>query len=353
MGIFYATREQVMRTPEIMESAYAGLTVDARIDSASRAAEGLLHRRFYPEQRTILCDWPTANNYAPWEIDLWDQEMISLSAVSSGGTVITSDAILRRGDDLAEPPYSKLAIDLTSNSSFSAGDSWQRSLSISGLFGYSDTDTTFSSATLSGAINSSVTTIVLTPVSGYLNIGIGALIKIDSERMIIVDRRMSTTAQTTTSALLDTQASRSFTCAGASNFAIGETILIDAERMVINDIAGTTIIVTRAWDGSVLQSHSSGATIYALRTCIVQRGVLGSSAASHSDLASAYTHTYPALLTELVIAETINTLEQLSSGYARTIGTGAGTKLLPSAGLDDIRERAVRQLGRNQRSRAI
>lgn len=353
MSVPYATREQVSRSLEMLESSYSGYLIDIKTLAASRSAEGFLHRRFYPELRTILKDWPNRNSSPSWEIDLGDQEAISAVAVTSGGTDITSDVVLRRGDDLAEPPYSSLQINLSTDAAFSAGTSWQRSLSLQMLFGYNDTSNALAGGALSGGINSSVTTLVINPLSGYYTVGIGSLLKIDTERLLIMDRRMSTTAITTTSALTDVTSARSFTTAGASSLAIGETILIDSERMRIDDIAGFTVIVSRAWDGTVLASHSSGSTIFALRTFIAKRGVLGSTAATHSDATSVYVHEYPSLLTELVVAETVVMLEQHASGYARTIGTGAGTREAVGKGLDDIRERAYRELGRKSRSAAI
>lgn len=353
MSIPYATREQVMRSLEVLESAYAGHLIDMKILAASRSAEGFLHRRFYPELRTILRDWPSAGNSRSWEVELGDQEAISVDTVTSGGTAITSNVVLRRGDDLAEPPYNRLEIDLTSDAAFSAGSSWQRSLSLRLLFGYNDTATTLGGGSLSGGINSSVTTLVINPLSGYFAPGIGSLIKIDTERLLLMDRRMSSTALTTTSAMTDITSNRSFTSAGAASLAIGEIILLDSERMRIDDIAGSTVIVTRAWDGTVLASHTSGSTIYALRTFLARRGVLGSTAASHSDAAPVYVHEYPALLNELVIAESIVMLVQNAAAYARTVGTGAGTREAAGLGLDDIRERAYRELGRKNRSRAV
>lgn len=362
-----ATREQIMQSLEVLESAYGGHLIDSKLQAATRSAEGFLHRRFYPERRTILRDWPNRSSSPSWELDLGDQELISVEAVVSGGTNITSDVVLRRGDDLAEPPYSSLHINLSTNSAFSAGTSWQRSLSIQGLFGYSDTSTALAGGALSGAINSSVTTLVINPLSGYYTVGIGSLLLIGTERLLIMDRRMSSTALTTTSAMTDINSARTFTSAGAASLAIGETILIDSERMRIDDIAGSTVIVSRAWDGTVLGSHTSGSTIYALRTFVAARGVLGSTAASHSDAASVYVHDFPPLFNELVVAETVVLLEQSSGAYSRTSSsgtrgvsaagwvtrnTGVG-KGAPGLGLDDIRERAWMELGRKSRSAAI
>ncbi len=354
MQIPYATCEQVSASLEVLNSAYATAKIYNTILAASRSAEGFLHRRFYPELRTVSFDWPTSRSNASWEIDLEDQELISLTEVQSGGTVITSSCILRRGDDLAEPPYSTLAINLTTSAAFSAGSTWQQAIQVEGLFGANDTDTSFAGAALSGAIGStSATSVVIAPSSGELSPGIGSLLLVDSERMLVLNRRMSSVGITTSQALTDLQSNTSFTTAGASSLAIGETILIDSERMRIKDIAGSTVIVERAYDGTVLGSHSSGSTIYGLRTLTVKRGVLGSTAATHSDAAPVYVHEYPPLLNQLVVAETIVMLEQNAAAYARTIGTGAGTREAAGLGLDDVRERAYRELGRKQRSRAI
>lgn len=353
MSVMYATREQVAQSPEVLESAHANRMIDSKIRAASRSAEGFLHRRFYPEQRTIRVDWPNNSHSPSWEVDLGDQEMVSASAVTSGGVVITSNVLLRRWDDLAEPPYQRLAIDLTSDAAFSAGNSWQRSLSIAGVFGYSDTSTSLAGALLSGGINSSVAVCTLTPSSGYYTVGVGALILIGTERLMLIDRQMVTTAQTIGGTITDRQADRTVVCAGAATFAIGETILVDAERMRIVDIAGTSLIVTRAIDGTVLAAHTSGATIYAPRQFIVLRGALGSTAAAHSNADPVYVHEYPALLNELVIAESVVLLAQSAGAYARTIGSGAGTREAAGLGLDDIRERAWRELGRKERLGAV
>lgn len=353
MGIFYATREQVMRALTVMDSARAGTLIDAKIDAASRSLEGFLHRRFYPERRTILRDWPNKSYMPTWELDLGDQEMISVEAVTAGGTPITSGVYLSRADDLAEPPYGTLNVDLSSGYAFSSGTTFQRALSIVGLFGYRDTATVTPSAVLADALDDSSTTVNLLPASGIYDVGIGALLRIGSERLIVIRRNMVSTTRTTTSALLASQGSQTFTCANASEFAEEEVILIDGERMRVDEISGTTIRVTRAWDGTTLQAHSSGSTIYALRQAVVQRGALGSTAAAHDDATNVYTHQYPGLVNELCIAETVVMLEQNAAGYARTIGTGGREKESADAGLADIRDRAWRALGRKNRSGAI
>lgn len=353
MEIMYATREQVSRSLEVMNSAYAGTLIDDAIKAASRSAEALLHRRFYPESRTITLDWPNPNNGVTWEIGLGDQELISASAVTSGGNTITSGILLQRGDDLNEPPYSTIAVDLSSSVSFSAGSTYQGAVSITGLFGYSDTSTAIAGGSLNANINSSVASIVINPFSELLSVGTGSLLLIGTERMVVIARSMALSGGTISSALLDTQASTLVATSDGTLFAAGEVILIGSERMYVNEIAGNNLIVTRAYDGTALAEHSSGTVIYAIRNATVLRGALGSTATSHTAADSVYVHAYPALLVELVTGEAIVMLEQRSAGYSFVTGTGGNTRTNSASGIDDLRERAYRQLGRMQRSTAV
>lgn len=354
MGIFYATREQIMRSLEVLDSAYAGSLIDAKIDSSSRSIEGLLHRRMYPELRTIRKDWPSSRYGTTWQVDLSDQEIISLTSVVSGGTTITSNVILRRGDDLAEPPYSMLQIDLSSNASFSGNTTFQRSLVIAGIFGGDkDTDTSLAGGLVHANINSSVATMVIDPSSGLYTAGIGSLIMVGTERMLLVNSQMVTSGQTISADITAQQSSRLVLSGGASTFAKGEIILIDSERMMIDDIAGNGLIVRRAWDGTALSAHTDGATIYVLRQFTVRRGALGSTAASHTLGDSVYVHEYPALVNELCVAETVCALEQNAGAYARTIGSGGATREAVGGGLQDVREACRTAYGRRSRSAVI
>lgn len=353
MGISYAKREQILRSLTATETSYTASLVDAKLQSSSRSLEGFLHRRFYPERRTIAVDWPNYSSSPTWQIDLQGNEIISLTEVTAGGVDITAGCYLSRADNLAEPPYSLLNVDLSAGVAFSSGDTFQRAVNVTGLFGFNDTSTASPGGALNGAINSSVTTVGIEPVNGIFTIGVGSLLLVGTERMAVIGRQMVSTTRTTTSALLANQASASFTCANASEFANEETILIDSEKMRIDEIAGTTIFVTRAFDGTALAAHSSGSTIYASRQFIVQRGVLGSTAASHSDADSVYDHEFPALVNELCIAETVFGLENSASAYARSVGTGGRDTEVSKDGLEDVRQRAWMAYARKSRSAAV
>lgn len=352
MGIRYATREQVRSSLEIAHSAWSDALIDGKLETTSRDAEKFLHRRFYPELRTIRKDWPGYQYSPTWQLWLDDQELISLASFVSGGTSIpTADIKLRRGDDLAEPPYSYLEIDLSSSSAFSSGLTWQQSNVLTGVFGYNETDTGTVRGLLGGNINSAVQTLVINPSNGTLDVGVHSLLLIGTEYLVLTDRRMSDTGQNLGAALTASNGDTVVSVGDGTAFANGEIILIGGERMRVNDIAGNTLIVSRAWDGTVIDDHLINADIYALRTFTATRGVLGSTAAAHTAADPVYAHQF--VVNELVLAETVVLLEQQSSGYARTVGSGPNLREAKGVGLEDIRQRAYMSYGRKSRKGAV
>lgn len=347
MDIVYATREQVTRSLEIAHTSWSNSLIDQKLRASSRSIEGLLHRRFYPERRTILKDWPNYQGAPTWQLWLDGEELISLETLTSGGNVIPGNQrFLRRGDDRDEPPYSYIELDLSTAAAFGAGLTFQRSVSVLGLFGYKETDTSVpASGQLGGNVNSSVQSIVINPLNGSLDVGVGSLLLVGTERMVLTNRRMSDTGQNLQGTMTDVQSDVIVDVTDGTAFAVDEVILLGAERMKIDDIAGNNLIVTRAWDGTPLTTHSAAEDVYALRTFTAARGVLGSTAASHTLADSVWAHDY-GIVNELCIAETVVALEQNSAGYARVVGSGANARESKGAGLEDLRMRAQEAVGR-------
>lgn len=354
MEIKYATREEVKASLEVAQTARADYLIDEKIAAASRAVESLTHKRFYPERRTVKVDWPN-HSYAPvWTLWLDSNQLISVETLTAGGTTIASgDYILRRYDDVDEPPYTAIEINRASNAVFQSGTTSQRAIHITGVFGETATSTTLASATLVTGIDSDDTTITVQPNGGRLDIGVGALILLGTEYLNVVDRAMADTAVNTAGTLEAKQAARLLAVGNGAAFARGEIIMVDAEKMRVDEIAGNNLIVTRSFDGSALDSHLSGVDIYAFRQCTVERHAVGSTAASHLSSAVIYTHRYPSLINELCIAEAVVMLSQNASAYARVVGSGNNQREAVGKGLDDLRERAFRTYGRTSRSGAI
>lgn len=346
MGVWYATRESVKGALDSAETARNNSQVDRAIESASRSVEGLLKRKFYPLTATRYFDWPDLRRSRPWRLWLDGDELISVTSLVAGGVTIPStDYFLEPAND--GPPFTHVEIDLASSSAFSAGSTHQRALAVTGVFGYSADEA--AAGALAEALDASETGVDVTDSAA---VGVGDIIKVDSERMTVSGKSMLTTGQTLQTPLTASNAETTVAVTTGSAFAVGEVVLLDSERMLVVDVAGNNLIVKRAWDGSVLAAHT-GSTIYAPRTLTVTRGALGTAAAVHSSAAAVTRHEVPGLVRELCIAEAINTIQQETSGYARTIGSGENERPAGGQGLTSIRFEARARFGRRARTAAV
>lgn len=352
----YTTRESVKRALDFEETSRTDGQVDRAIEAASDDVDGFLHRRFFPQLATRYFDWPDDSYSAPWRLWLGSNELISVTTLTAGGHVLveSTDFFLRRGDDLDEPPYTSVEINLAGRSSFGGGPTAQRDIAILGLYGHSANESTV--GTLASSIDADDTAVGLS-FSG--NVGVGDILRIGSERMLVTDRGMLDTGLNLAGDLADSEADTLVSTTGTTP-AAGETILIGAERMLVVDVAGTNLVVRRAWDGSVLAAHTSGADIYAARSLTVDRGALGTTAASHNSAVAVVRHVPPPLVRDLCVAEAIGQLLQETSGYARPSGSGQdgasatrSNKNQLGRGIEDVRDRAYTAYGRKARTAAV
>lgn len=332
--VAYTTRESVKSALDVKETARSNVQVDEAIAAASDAIEGAVNRRFYPEQRTIQADWPNeslARSYRYW---LDNNEMISVSSVVSGGDVIPpANYDLVRSDNRLEPPYDRLELDLGENASFNSGPTFQRSLVISGLFGYSNVTVSAGSTAATGT--AAVTTV---DVSNGAAVGVGSLITVGSERMTVTEKSMLATADT--GSLASAPNAQTLAVTSGAAYSVGEVLLLDSERLRVDDIAGNNLVVTRAWDGTTLGLHTT-ATVYVSRRLSVERGVLGTTAASFAASAPVSLWKPPGLIAQWAKAEALSDLMQGRSAYARTVGSGDNEVQASARPLADIRKRAM------------
>lgn len=342
----YANRETVKRALDIKETALANDQIDRLLQSASRSIDGDLKRKFYPRVMTFEIDWPNSQSPTPWRLWLNDKELVSVTELRSGGVVIGPGGFITYPDD--GPPFNRIEIDTSTNSSFTTGSTHQKAISITGVFGY--TLNLQALGGLVGAIDADDTTVVIG--NGSL-VGVGDLLVIESEYLQVTGRTWLDSTQTLQSpALTASAANTSLNVTTGSAFHAGETILLDSEKMLITDVSGNSLSVRRAYDGSVLASHS-GSTIYVSRNLTVTRGVNGTTGASHLISTPVSRWVPPSLITQLCIAETINALQQESSAYARVVGTGETAIEARGVGLADLRKRACTTHGRQMRTRAV
>lgn len=342
----YCTREDVLSALQQLQQPRAYPQIDRALESATANIDNYCNRTFHPTIATKLFPWPDANSSArSWRLWLDSNELISATAVTSGGLAVTSYFLepQRYG-----PPYTRLEIDLGSSQSFSSGATEQRAISIAGLWGYNDV--TQAAGVLSGAIVSTSAG-TLTVSDGSL-LGVGDLILVDTERMVITGRTQVSTGQTLQTPLTASNANTAVAVSTGSAYHVGEVITLDTEAMLITDIAGNTLSVERSVNATVLASHT-GSTIFSPRTLSVIRGANGTTAATHLDATAIRRTAVPPPIKSLAVAESLVEVQQGLAGYALTAGSGDNERSIGAGpGLADLRNQ-VGGLVRSARMRAV
>lgn len=349
--VTYCTREMVQRELGFSDTVRLNTRVDRACRAGARDLEALCHRVFYPTTDARSFDLPVGGTL--W---LYEHELAGTptSIVTGGTTLTTADYILQPESG---PPYRWIDINTSGATSWQSGNTPQDSTVITGPYGGS-ADTEPAGATAASVATASTTTM---DVTDSTLIGVGDLLTVESERMIVTGKTYITTGVTTSgSDLTANKAGVSVPVSSGAGIIAGETILIDSERMFVESVAGNTLTVTRAEQGTVLAAHTSGATVYAPRRLTVTRGATGTTAATHTTVGTAITRNLPpALIAEGNMALAVNFLQQGSAGYAASLGTGnrrnpsGNQRDAPGGALQELMERIYTAHGRKTRSRAV
>lgn len=351
MGAWYTTRERVMRAADVKAVAYATAEIDATIEAASRDVDRLIRRGdatrpgLAPWYGTRVFDWPAApDNFRNWKFWLGPHKLIRADAVISGDVNITTDVLLSPPQSGA--PYNAIVVDRATDSAFNFSSGvGQRSLSVTGLWGETDDEKTATSWTIGSSPNATTTSVTINAP-----IGVGSIVRIGDERMIVTERTWASSGQTDT--LTASITDQSVAVSDGTAFFVGETLLIESERVLVQDISGNTLIVKRAMDGTALASHTA-ATIYYARACTVERGALGTTADSRTSGDQIHVWQSPALAEQLTVAYVLDAREQERSAYARTIGMGENEKSVGRGGVKALEARVEEAFGRPVRMAAI
>ncbi len=344
MFVPYATRERVAAASDVKSVAWLDGEIDLAIEQGSRAVDKLCRRgddtrpAFAPWYGAIEYDWPTLNDRGTYRRWLGPHALLTIGTVTTGGDDATTAAIGYPPEFGA--PYDALDLDQADGSTFTTSDGiGQRSLSITGTWCATPvSELTMSGWTLTGSINASVTTAgILAPI------GVGSLIRIGSERMVVTDRTWLDTGDTST--LTASMSDMSMAVTDGTDYVRGDVLIVGAERVKVRDIVGNSLIVQRAVDGSALAAHTT-APVYALRTCSVARGALGTTAASHTAGDSVYVYRFPPVVEQLAVAYALDQRAQETSGYGRK-QTGPNSDASTSgAGISILEQRVLASYGR-------
>ncbi len=333
----YATREQVKSALDIAETARTDAQIDRVLQSGADAVDSLLQRSFSPWYGTRYFDWPKRDVSSAWQVRVDRSDLIELVALTSGGEAIdVADTFLEPVN--YGPPFDRIELNRGAGVSWASGDTPQRAIAALGWWGW-NLDTV-PAGTLAGAISSSATTLALATGEA---VGIGDQLVIGDEHLLVTGRAWLDTGVNLSAGIADDSA---IITLPATGLAVGESVLVDSETMLVVGVAGSNAIVRRAWDGSVLATHLTGADVYASRTLAVRRGIAGTTAASHADLAAATVFNPPSLVRDLNLAEAITALLQQQSGFARSITAGDTVREVTGRGLVDLRKTALSAYGR-------
>jgi len=337
----YITREVVQRELGYADSVRLNKRIDAKILQSSREVESLCHRRFYPWTGTRTFDVPETDTL--W---LHENELSEITAIDSGGTAMTGDDYIAQ--PASGPPYRWLDIRWSGSVGWEAGDTWQRSIAITGTY-HHPVATKVDSFT-NGEVATDDTTLALDADS---DIGVGSLILIGSERMLVTEKELTLAGATLAADLAASKGQSLVPVTNPGVFGIGEVILIGAERMLIEQISGDNLIVARGYSASTLAEHTTGDFIAAPRLATVRRGILGTSVAAHASDATITLLQAPSLVQEATLALTVTALEQGSSGYGRTVGSGDNQREAAGRGVKTILDAVYSAYGRKARGRAV
>lgn len=346
---WYAAREQVKAALDSTETARNDLQIDRAIGSASRRIDARMRRVFYPMLATRYFPWPAPQPTAGWRLWLDDNDLIRVDTLTVGGVEIDSaDFFLEPVN--SGPPYTHVELDLSGAAAFSTSSTHQRAISITGLWGYSADEERI--GTLSSTLEADSTD-TASAAWETAQLGVGDILRVDDERLIVTGRDLVDSSETITSGLAASASDVELSVSDGSVFATGLMIRVDAERMLVVDVAGSTLTVRRAWDGSVLASHTADTAVYVATGVRLDRAQLGTSIAQHTSGDVVYRHLVPDLIRDLCIAEAVNQLEQETSGYARIIGEGETAREGSGRGLADLRRDAMAAHGRRVRTRVV
>jgi hypothetical protein len=337
---------------DFQEVARNNAQIDRVLSEATATTEAYLHRGFFPWQGTRKFDWPNRNNPVSYRFRLDDHELISLTSVTCGTSTFNTANVLLYPQ--SGPPYNWLETLISGTNVFQAGNTWQNALVVTGLWGYQNA--TRIVGTLAATITSSQTTLV---VSDSSQVGVGNVILVDSEYMVVRDQLNVTTSQTLQTPMTASAANTSVAVTSGAAFAAGEAITLDTEQMLVVDVAGNTLTVKRAWNGTVLATHT-GSTIYAPRTLVVDRNAcvgagIASTAAAHTAGVNINLHIIHPAVEALTLAEA----GWLYMNHAAAWQTAPGSTnrmTTQQAGLDvltDLRTRVMRSAGRKGRQKGI
>lgn len=359
----YCTREQVRKALDVKQASYTNNQVDRAICSATDSVEDMTGRKFYPVDATRKWDWPNFQYSYPWRLWLDRSELAAPATLVTTGSLLPTPIVIPSAAIIYQPvnsgpPFTSIQLRRDLNNAFGYNTTPQLDIAITGTFGY--WMKTRAAGTLAAPVLLADPTVT---VSDGVSIGVGDVIIVDSERMIVIDANVVNTGITYSGLSQASAADNIVMVADGTQFVAGEVLQVDAEWLLILSIVGNVLVVKRAWDASIISGHAGG-TIYARRLLSVLRGALGTTAATHTSGTSIVVSDVPALVRQLTIAEAEVSLAQEPTAFGGAASMQKSTtsaksgfnvsESIPGVGLSDIRNQVKNsRFTRKARTRVI
>lgn len=270
MQRFYCTAAELIKDIDQVGDMEALLM--EKIEAASRAIEQDLGQ-FIPSVETRKFD-------GNGRIEMQISPLISLTAISLDGTSLTSADYVLLPKERAWPDGPYLSILAEEDSTLISTWSKEREVvEISGSWGlYSEVK---SCGTTTAAQTDAETSLV---VADGAKVSPGMVLLIGTEQELVTANGALSDSTANLSADIN-DSEDEITVSDGTKVNAGEVIKVNFEKMLINDISGNVLQVARGWGGTRRNLHLTGADINVLRTFTVERGVNGTTAASHTNAA--------------------------------------------------------------------
>jgi hypothetical protein len=340
---WYTTREVVKRALGIT-GADRDTLVDETIEAVSGDIVNAHHRRYIPKTETRKYAWPQPGASQKFILYL-DEDLLSVSSLTKDGSDVTAIA---SGDFSLEPtnlgpPYSRIELDLSGTAFFSAKDTPQDAIRVTGSWAFSNDTKAAGTVDDSGGINTTDTTLEISDAS---KVDVGDTLLVETEQLFVSERATKDTTANVTTSLTADASNVTVVVNTGSLVKKGEVILVDSEKMLVTDVTGNNLTVQRAYDGSTLAAHSQPIDVYAYRSLTITRAVNGTTAATHADTTAITKYQPPAKIRELARAEAIAHYTAEKGGWTGVVSAGEAAIETRMKALGDLRQQVRRQYGR-------
>lgn len=339
-----ASRESLALALDRGLNVYSIEGLDRALWAATDTIEQAFERHFYPHAGTFTFDVPvddSSTSTPSWRLWLAPHDLISADSITVGGVAVTGYQL--RPDNRIAAPAQWIELDRTGSASFRSGNASQRRAAIDGLWGWWDESRPAGALGAEALTGANVIDLTTAPAIGIGQVGVGHLLKIDNERMVVEDRFFTDTGDNLSADLAATVSASiptSIAVPDGTDYAAGEMITVDGEAMLVQRVLSNTLFVRRGYAGTPVATHANGADIYAARRLQVYRAAAGTTGATHAAAAAITRWQAPYALEALCIAIAEEVAVQEGAAYARTTGDGENQREARAVGLAAAWKRA-------------